>query len=326
MKKSLNYFLSILIAITLGIFYLPSQASTPKPHHKSEKVTLGIYISQLFDVSLPNKSFNATFWLWSYSDDPNFRLKDNVEIMNARQSTMDINYSGEFSKRNYWDTAKYSANFIKNWDLSLFPFDKQILQLILESSNKLSPDLIFLPDKINSAIDPEILLEDWKITQFEFLSNEKTYSTNFLSPNKLSESRYSRMVINITIEREGMRKFLQYLGVTYLACFICLCIYLVPLRDVGARISLLSASLFAAVGNKILLENALPTVNSITLVDKVEIITFIFLGFTLAFILLDNLLRINKHELIAARLNRYVFLFSIVYLACANIYIFFPVL
>lgn len=325
MNSFLKYFAAITLFIILSIFYIPSQANTKLPTQKSEKVILGIYIMQLYDLSLANKSFDTVFWLWSYSDDPNFRLKNNIDVMNARKTDIPITYSGKLADGRYWDTAKYYTNIIKHWDLSLFPFDKQVLQIVFESAKKQFPDLIYTADKINTTIDPEIVLDDWKIIKFEFIPLEKSYTSNFLIPNKLTQSHYARMVANITIQRDGMRKFLQYLGVTYLACFIGLCIYLVPLRELAPRIGLLTASIFAAVGNKIMLEGALPTVNTLTLVDKIEIVVFIFLGYTLAFILLDNLLRINKHELLAIRINRYVFIFSIFYIIFTNIYIFLPV-
>lgn len=320
MKNWLKTNLSALVISTFIFLYSQyALAATPK---KPEQVKLGVYIMQLYDLNLTDKSFNAIFWVWSLADGKLFHLKNDLEIANAEKLEVDLYHNGIAADGRRWESIKYNATFLKDWNLSLFPFDRQVLEIYLESALLKSGEVQFVPNIENSKLDKEVELDEWEIMKFELIPQEKVYESEF-ELGQPGESKYSRIVAQIHIERKGLRKFIQYLGVTYLAGILGLCIYLLPVRRLESRINLLSGAIFAAVGNKIMLDNTLPTVATLTLVDKVEIIVFISLCVALFITLLTSWADKN-HEEKAAKWNRYGFIFSVIFLLAANFYIFLP--
>ena len=233
---------------------------------------IGIYFNSLTDFNISDQSFSADFWMWvNYSDD-SLQFNDALEVTNSKSSSIS-NYSKMKKEGVNWVMMKFNSVVFKEWDVSAFPFDKQKLTLHIDHTIYDTKKLAFVSDIGNSAIDSNLVLSNWKIDSLAFYVNNQTYNTTFGDPVIKGTSTYPSVTADIYLTRENSWNTLfKMLTGVYVAFSIVLLAFFVKPSD---RLGLCVGGLFAAVGNKYIVESAVPSTVSNTLFDNIHNITFI---------------------------------------------------
>jgi hypothetical protein len=242
-----------------------------------DTVRIGAYVLDIYDVNLSENSFSTQFWVWFNYTNPNISPLDSLEINNEKQSES-TNAFKEEKNGIQWAGKRVNAVLKKEWNIRNFPFDKQKMTIELEESNSDLKSLVYLADQENTKLDPRLKLANWKIQSFEMITGSKDYATTFGDPAlKNGTSSYARAELNIYIKRQGAGLFFSMFTGMYVAFFIsCLVFFIAPIY-VDPRFGLSVGGLFAAVGNKYIVDSVLPQSTTFTLVDKLHIITYFFL-------------------------------------------------
>ena len=233
---------------------------------------IGIYFNSLTDFNISDQSFSADFWMWvNYSDD-SLQFNDALEVTNSKSSSIS-NYSKMKKEGVNWVMMKFNSVVFKEWDVSAFPFDKQKLTLHIDHTIYDTKKLAFISDIGNSAIDSNLVLSNWKIDSLAFYVDNQTYNTTFGDPVIKGSSTYPSVTADIYLTRENSWNTLfKMLTGVYVAFSIVLLAFFVKPSD---RLGLCVGGLFAAVGNKYIVESAVPSTVSNTLFDNIHNITFI---------------------------------------------------
>ena len=233
---------------------------------------VGIYINSLTDFNISDQSFSSDFWMWFNYKNDSLQFNDALEVTNSKSSSF-TNYSKMKKDGINWDMMKFSAVVFKEWDVSAFPFDKQKLTLHIDHTIYDTKKLAFITDAGNSAIDSNLLLSNWKIDSLAFYVNNQTYNTTFGDPVIKGSSTYPSVTADIYLTRENSWNTLfKMLTGVYVAFSIVLLAFFVKPSD---RLGLCVGGLFAAVGNKYIIESVVPSTVSNTLFDNIHNITFI---------------------------------------------------
>lgn len=257
MKK---FILLIALFISSGIF---SGVDTAK---------VGIYLNSLTDFNISNQSFSADFWIWFNFSNDSLMFNDAVEITNSKSSSF-TNFSHMKKDGINWDMVKVNATVFKEWDVTSFPFDKQKLTIHLDHTVLDQNHLMFIADKENSKIDPNLALSNWKIDSLSFYTKNQTYNTTFGDPVITGTSTYPSVTADIYMTRQNSWNTLfKMLTGVYVAFSIVLLAFFVKPSD---RLGLCVGGLFAAVGNKYIIESAVPSTVANTLFDNIHNITFL---------------------------------------------------
>lgn len=90
---------------------------------------IGVYITSLYDFDPVEGTAGMDYWVWSVHP-PGLDPLENLEFFNAEEAETDLNLSEERGNE-VWSQRKISAVTRHDWDLSNFPFDKQILEIHL---------------------------------------------------------------------------------------------------------------------------------------------------------------------------------------------------
>ncbi|HMQ78279.1 MAG TPA: hypothetical protein PKE39_01030 [Ignavibacteria bacterium] len=259
----MNKILSVLLLLVLGSSFTRSAEDTCK---------VGIYINSLTDFNISDQSFSSDFWMWFNYKNDSLQFNDALEVTNSKSSSF-TNYSKMKKDGINWDMMKFSAVVFKEWDVSSFPFDKQKLTLHIDHTIYDTKKLAFITDAGNSAIDSNLLLSNWKIDSLAFYVNNQTYNTTFGDPVIKGSSTYPSVTADIFLTRENSWNTLfKMLTGVYVAFSIVLLAFFVKPSD---RLGLCVGGLFAAVGNKYIIESVVPSTVSNTLFDNIHNITFI---------------------------------------------------
>lgn len=233
---------------------------------------VGIYFNSLTDFNISDQSFSSDFWMWFNYTNDSLQFNDALEVTNSKSSSF-TNYSKMKKDGINWDMMKFSAIVFKEWDVSAFPFDKQKLTLHIDHTIYDTKKLAFITDAGNSAIDSNLVLSNWKIDSLAFYVNNQTYNTTFGDPVIKGSSTYPSVTADIYLTRENSWNTLfKMLTGVYVAFSIVLLAFFVKPSD---RLGLCVGGLFAAVGNKYIIESVVPSTVSNTLFDNIHNITFI---------------------------------------------------
>lgn len=259
MNKILSVFFILLIASGIS-------------HSADDTCKVGIYFNSLTDFNISDQSFSADFWMWFNYKNDSLQFNDALEVTNSKSSSFS-NYAKMKKEGINWDMMKFNAVVFKEWDVSAFPFDKQKLTLHIDHTIYDTKRLAFITDEGNSAIDSNLVLSNWKIDSLAFYVNNQTYNTTFGDPVIKGSSTYPSVTADIYLTRENSWNTLfKMLTGVYVAFSIVLLAFFVKPSD---RLGLCVGGLFAAVGNKYIIESAVPSTVSNTLFDNIHNITFI---------------------------------------------------
>jgi hypothetical protein len=238
---------------------------------------VGLYINSLYDLRLENKTFMTDFWLWQTYKNDSLHFEDAIEVPNGK-SVEFSHFSKEEKAGLQWIAQKCKAEIKQEWDLSKFPFDRQILRIEIEDSKYDASGLIYIADTANSRIDTTFNSREWCIERFSIKNDVRTYETTYGDPTLSGKSAYPRIVAEIQIRRNNSWRMLgKMLTGAYVAFLISCLVFFVSSENQDSRFGLCVGGLFAAIGNKYIVESIVPSSTINTLMDNVHNLTFTFI-------------------------------------------------
>ncbi len=221
-------------------------------------------------------------------------------------------YMDEAKGNGRWVTEKVHAIIKTDWDISDFPFDKQVLSILVEEADKDTSELIYVADTKNSKIDEQLILMDWVIKDFKVSDTARAYNTSYGDPELSEQSVYAQIRADITLKRIHVWTifFKLFTGV-FVGFLIALFVFFIKPINVDPRFGLCVGGLFAAVGNKYVVEGTVSSVSNNTLIDTIHNLTFI----SILFIICISIISLHifekggdKNLKLAKRIDMYSFI------------------
>lgn len=266
-----------------------SFALTAQTEQPPAKVRIGVFVNDIYDINLSENSFATQFWVWLNYDstalqgDTAFSPLNTLEITNAKSVESDdkLNFTEASGAKedSVWAGKKIQATMKKEWDIRTFPFDKQTMTIDLEDSESDSKRLEYVADFANTKLDERVRITNWIIQGSRFTTDNKAYNTTYGDPAlEGRSSAYPHAQLDIFIRRDNswMLFWSLFTGL-YVAFFISALVFWIDADQVDPRFGLSVGGLFAAVGNKYIVDSILPQSTTFTLVDKLHVITYFFL-------------------------------------------------
>ncbi len=275
---------------------------------------LGLYLTTVYDFNIEDKSFMADFWLWMNYKNDSLKFDDALELPNSKNAEFS-HYSLEKKEDMNWASQKCKAQVMHQWDVSKFPFDEQKLTIELEDAQYDASQLVYIADTANSKVDCSFNSTEWSIVSFNVKADQRTYKTTYGNPELSGSSTYPRVVAELVISRNNSWMMLaKMLTGAYVAFLISCLVFFVSSENQDSRFGLCVGGLFAAIGNKYIVESAIPGSTSNTLMDDVHNLTFAFILLIVGIIIISLYLfesgdEIKKRK--SLKLDRWAF-FSII--------------
>ena len=284
-----------------------------KPH--PDTVKTGLYITSIHDIDFKQNEYTINFWLWLKYKNKTFDFAQNLEIPQAKSFTK-LYSTIDSSKEEIYMLMKVQCLMKDSWKIDNFPFDRQRLRLSLENSQFDSKDLVFVTDTLGKHYDPRFILPGWIIDSFDISTGIKAYETNFGDPTiKKPHEEYSSYKVQIGIKRNATDLFWKmFLGmyVAFLISYIC---FYIHADNIDSRFGLSVGSLFAAIGNKYIIDSTLPESITFTLVDTLHGLTLFFIFavvtssvYSLKLVKQNKLKEANRFDMRAAHVLLFVYI------------------
>jgi hypothetical protein len=258
----------------------------PAPSQTDYRV--GMYVSSLYGFDYVRQNFMADLWIWSRYGGDIIPFDQLLDVSNA-ESLQVVAHSESKKGRQNWVQDKLQATVHCDWKMESYPFDSNHLRFVIEGIAD-SNEVRLIPDAKATVIEPE-RLESFVVEDQSVSGGDAIYETTYGNPDDLSgKSSYSRIVYDFRVTRRNpWILFFKLTAFVYVAFIIALLPFLMK-SEKESRLAFPSASLFAVVSNKYIVDGNVPSANSITLMDCVHIITlFMMLLIFIALIRIDNL-------------------------------------
>ena len=287
-----------------------------------DTVKIGLFVTDLYDLNLSEKRFSADFWLWFNYSDSTLVPMETIELTKARELNKRLDFLEEKGGVQ-WATQKINAVFKADWDVQDFPFDVQVLTIDIEESDRDIGSLVYEVDTASTKYFSEISIKNWEIVDFGVRNSAIAYPTDYGDPTLDGTSTYTRAMVYFKLKRKSQGLFFTLFTGVYVAFFISVLVFFIDPVDVDPRFGLSVGGLFAAVGNKYIVDSILPQSTSFTLVDKIHIMTYIFLLLCIVLSVISLRLWKNNKKVQSRRLDRLSFiLLTLIYLVFNLVFIF----
>ena len=246
-----------------------------------DTVTAGAYVISVHDINFHEKQYTMRFWLWFLYDNPDFDFSTQLDIPNAK-TIEEPEIITDSMDNKAWVIMKMKCVMKENWDVKDFPFDRQHLKVHIENTLFDNRSLVFRPDVAGSRFDSKEAIDGWVISNFKVVQGENDYETSFgdTTPGRES-SVFSQFNIEMDIERDAWGLFLKIFIGMYIAFLISMISFTPHPSELEPRFGLPVGGLFAAVGNKYIIDSLLPETSAFTLVDTLHTFTFLSIFATL---------------------------------------------
>ncbi len=238
-----------------------------------DTVSVGIYITSIHDIDFKQKEYALNLWLWLRYKNKDFNFLDNLEVPQAKsveKSFSTIDSSGD----KIYMQMKLQCVMKDSWRISNFPFDRQTMRFSIENSQFDARKLVFVADTIGEHFDPRFTLRGWSIDSCIITTGTKFYETGFgdLSLEK-PRTEYGTFRLRLSIKRDASGLFWKMFLGMYLAFLIAYVCFYIHADGMDSRFGLSVGSLFAVIGNKYIIDSALPESSTFTLVDTLHGLT-----------------------------------------------------
>lgn len=289
---------------------LPADTSSAQeePSGPADTVKIGGYLFSVYDLDFPNNKINVDFYLWYNASKDSLALLENLEVINSTEISKSyemVEKRGDIS----YQSVKINAKIKEEWNVSDFPFDEQKIEIMIEDFDKDNTKLVFLADTAASKIDKTVHIEGWKIKDFGIKIDDHTYETNYGDPEiELTDySAYSRATFYFTIEREGKGLFFKLFIGLFISVLISLLTFFINPLDLDPRFGLSVGAIFAAIASQYVITSTLPQNESLTLVDILHDISFIYIFLCILVSTISLHYMKNGREMLSQKLDRYSF-------------------
>lgn len=272
--------IGIIIGLATGFLLFPGLTRCQTLAAKGpQKVYVGIYLMNVYDLDINAYSYYADFYLW-------FRWKGdldptNIEFVNAVEKW-------GFTKTMFHDTnqvlpdgyryngMRIEGRFYHSFTLKDFPVDDHPLDIRIESIEYPRDSLVFLPDTSKQLLREGFKIPGWDIKRAYLHYHDNTYHTNFGEP--YGAPTFSNFTFILNISRPFsyfLLKLLLPLLVVIMASLLGL--YIHP-HYIDARISLPIGGLLSCVFLQQSYSSALPDVGYMVLMDRIYLASYVLIA------------------------------------------------
>ncbi len=241
---------------------------------QKDTVKVGLFVTNLYDFNLGDGSYVAEFWTWSLYKNDSLSFEGTQEITKSKKTAFS-NYNIEKKGNLNWSQKKCTTTVLQDWYVRNFPFDRQKLFINIEDALLDTTDLLYVADVENSKAYDGLSLEEWRMDSFKVEAANVRYNTTYGDPELAGESVYPSVGATIFLTRtHSWTSFIKLVTGLYVAFLISLMVFRIMPPDSESRIGLAVGGLFAAVGNKYIVQDIVPTTTQTTMIDNIHNVTF----------------------------------------------------
>ncbi|MFI5222240.1 MAG: hypothetical protein ACHQK8_07940 [Bacteroidia bacterium] len=256
--------------------------SAPETKSAPDTVKVGVYTIGISDIDFRQKQYMVRMWIWMRYKNKDFDFAKNIEVVNCKTLERLANIVDTSGDEAY-NLMELKCIMKQSWLVHDYPFDEQKLEMHVENTQYDAHDFVFAVDTSGKMYDPKLAVSGWYINDSRLYANIHEYETSFGDPSfGTPHSEYAAFNIQLHMKRNAWALFFKLFLGMYVAFFITWVGTFIHANSMEWRFQLSVGGLFAAVGNKYIIDSLLPETSMFTLVDTLHAFTFISIFITIA--------------------------------------------
>jgi hypothetical protein len=306
----------------------------PPPSTGPIQIKAGLYYIDISEIDGATETFAATAYLDLEWKDTRLQLKEPdsnklrlfrpdtiwtpaVDVINAQKlDDQETPMCTVTADGTVYFARRIVVHLNTQMDLRCFPFDRQQLKFIIESSRYGSGDLIFVPDPDQSGIGKDIVSRGWDYQplQWSVLTN----------PFAQTGQSYSRLIFSFDAKRNPIFTLWKIVFPTAVFVLITWCIYWMRVEDVQTALIVSITILLTAVAFGNVTDSLLPKLGYRTWLDQFQFGSFLFIVATVIETIVVHTLQLGGDSARAMKVRKLLrLLYPLAYLLfCAILFLF----
>ena len=261
-----------MLAVALAFLFAGPASGEPS------KVQVGVHVNDVHDLDLKTHSFGADLYVWLRWKDPKLDPAATLEFANPFETwsqTRQLDYEKPVKDGEYYrQVVRVNGRFTRKLRLDDYPFDRQTLAVEFEDHRSGSGDLVYEAGEGAATVAPTLELPGFLIGTPRLRVETSGYPTDF---GEGKSHTYSRVRFELPIRRP----LLTY-GAKLLVPILCviLCaglMFLFHPKYVDSRVGIGITALLTVVALQITLNDELPEISYLVLMDKVYLGAYLFM-------------------------------------------------
>jgi hypothetical protein len=302
------------------------QLLLPVRLHASDTVTVGAYINDIQNFNLNEHSYVVDLYLWFRWNNPKINPAESFEFMNSFDQwghTTTPNYEApiKLPSGEIYQVVRILGGFSHKFNLKHYPFDRQALTIEIEDRDAEAHHTQYIADTAQPvALNPKIELPGFDLSAPNLSIKTQTHPSNFGDTRTQSnQAHYTRAIIEVPIGRPVFT-YLVKLILPVLCVVFCagLMLSFKP-TYVDARVGIGITALLTLVALQITLNDELPEIDYLILMDKIYLLTYIYIVLGLTAVVLGTW-RLDKNaehlEQVMRSDRKWLVTLSLTYTAC----------
>ena len=246
------------------------------------KVTAGIYVDRIVELSMREQSWSVDCYIWFNWSDTLLKPSDNFQVVDGwieSKEKKDEYINGADHYVLYRIVARITSVF----DEIRFPRDDHLLTICIEDPSYIRQKMVFVPDVVNAAVSSRVKVPGYLIYKEAVVEKPHSYKTSRGDPRLLpgSKATFSQFRMGLWIRRDGWGFFLKMFLPLFVAVSVATLSFFIKPTDVDPRFGLGVGALFAAVANSYITSSMLPNTGVMSLADIINIMGTITILLTL---------------------------------------------
>jgi hypothetical protein len=266
-----------------------SQAATPSggqavPRAPSgpAEVTVGVYINDIQDIDFKTNSYIVDLYLWLRWNGKDLDPIKSIEFMNifdpeSQQKTVLLEAPKEMPDGSLYNIIRYQGRFSKKFRFEKYPFDRQLLDFVIEDSVSGEAAERFVADSRALTINPDVTLPGFRIGKPAMAIEAYTYPTDFGDLSMPKAESYSRVTLSVPITRPMFTLTIKTFVPILLIVLCATLVFFVNPHFVEGRIGLAITALLTLVAIQFTAAASLPDADYFTMLDKIYMLSYVFI-------------------------------------------------
>ncbi len=284
-----------------------------KPYYKVQVVYAGVDFYKVPQADFHQPTFDLEFFLWlkwrGDFDPDNVAFLNEVEGAGQRvELRRNFGVKGAAEPKVKWVVYKVKGTFASDYDLRLFPFDRQRLALPLAHRSKNANKLLFVADGAQeSSRSLKSLPHDWRFEGREDYAGTFNYDSSFGNPTYRADETQA----DYSVFEAGLllrRRIFPYLITLFLPLAvliaISLCGLFVPLSDFWSRTTFVLTSLLGVLVEHMTQARSMPQVGYLMRADYFYVAAYVLYLVLIAEITAVNVLFVREKTELAERIDK----------------------
>jgi hypothetical protein len=252
-------------------------------HARAEdRITVGAYINDIQNLDMRSHSYGVDLYVWFRWKNPELDPAATFEFINpfelwGHSKTTSYSKPEKLPTGELYQVLRVNGRFSHKFNLANYPFDKQVLDVKIEDNVLESARASYVADTDPISANPKLMLPGFTIGRPRLEIEPITYPTRFGDPReKSNNATFSRIRIELPIQRPPVTYVIKLMLPILCVVFCAALMLLFNPSYTDARVGIGITALLTIVALQITLNEDLPEIDYLVLIDKIYLGAYLY--------------------------------------------------